>query len=240
MPTKTERKDKEQKHIRGPIQTCGYPNRTFVKTSKRSRAERDEETEKCNNIVIPYVSSEKLRRTFNKHHILVHFKPTNTLRQKLVHPKDKTPRHKQNIVVYAVQCSQDCTHLYNGETKQPLHKRMAQYRRTDSSGQSSAVHLHLKEKKHSFEDNNINILVREDSWFEKVVKESIYVNLEWPSLNRGSGLRLYLSLTYNGASPESITTIHSCAHLAQTSHMKASWVTGSQEALTALKLLHRV
>ena len=43
--------------------------------------------------VIPYVAetSEKLRMIFNKHYILVHSKPTNTQKQKLVHPKDKTP-----------------------------------------------------------------------------------------------------------------------------------------------------
>ena len=51
------------------------------------------------------------RRIFNEHHILVHIKPTNTLRQKLVHPKDKTPRYRQSNVVYAVQCSQACTDL---------------------------------------------------------------------------------------------------------------------------------
>ena len=35
--------------------------------------------------------------------IPVHFKPTNTLRQKLVRPDEKTPRPKQSDVVYAVQ-----------------------------------------------------------------------------------------------------------------------------------------
>ena len=42
---------------------------------------------------------------------------------------------------------------------------MAQHRRTNSSGPDSPVHIYLKEKKHSFEDNNVNILVREDSGF---------------------------------------------------------------------------
>ena len=55
---------------------------------------------------------------------------------------------------------------------------MAQHRRANSSGQDSAVHLHLKEKNHSFEDKNANILAREDRWFEDGVKESIYVKLE--------------------------------------------------------------
>ena len=47
------------------------------------------------------------------------------------------------------------------------------------SGQDSAVHLHLKEKKkHSFEDNSVNILSREDRRFEGGVKENNYVKLE--------------------------------------------------------------
>lgn len=90
--------------------------------------------------------------------------------------------------MYAVQCSEECPDLYIGETKQPLNKRMAQHRRANSSGQDSAVYLHLKEKVHSFEDSNVHILDREDRWFERGVKEAIYVKLEKPSLNRGGGL----------------------------------------------------
>ena len=67
--------------------------------------------------------SEKFRRILQKHDILVQFKPSNTLRQRLVHPKDKTPRHKQSNVVYAIQCQEECNKLYIGETKQPIHKR---------------------------------------------------------------------------------------------------------------------
>ena len=69
---------------------------------------REEETRKCNSIIIPYIAgtSEKLSRIFNKHHILVHFKPT-----KLVHPKNKTPRHKQGNVddAVAARTAQICT-----------------------------------------------------------------------------------------------------------------------------------
>ena len=68
---------------------------------------------------------------------------------------------------------------------------MAQHRKANSSGHDSAVYLHLKEKKHSFKNNNVNILVREDILFDRGVKESIYVKLERPPLNRGGGLRYY-------------------------------------------------
>ncbi len=38
---------------------------------------------------------------------------------------------------------------------------------------------------------------REDGWFERGVKEAIYVKVEQPSLNRGGGLRHHLSPAYN-------------------------------------------
>uniref|UniRef100_A0A3Q2VCN9 Uncharacterized protein n=1 Tax=Haplochromis burtoni TaxID=8153 RepID=A0A3Q2VCN9_HAPBU len=98
------------------------------------RPTREDKKDKRNNIVIPYVTvlSEKLRRVFSKHDITVYFRPSNTLRQKLVHPKHKTPKHNLNNVVYAVQCSEKCLDLYIGEIKQPLHKRMSQHRRATS------------------------------------------------------------------------------------------------------------
>ena len=98
VPTSTQARNKEHKHLREALTTCGYPSWAFVKTATvaRKNTKKDGEEKKKtrrNNIVIPYVSgiSEKIRRVFNKHHIPVYFKPSNTLRQKLVHPKDRTP-----------------------------------------------------------------------------------------------------------------------------------------------------
>lgn len=52
------------------------------------------------NIVVPYVRGlyEK-SRVFSKHDIPLHFRPGTTLRQRLVHPKDKTPKEKLNNVL---------------------------------------------------------------------------------------------------------------------------------------------
>ena len=69
------------------------------------------------------------------------------------------------------------------------------------------MHLVLKGKGHSFKDSNVHILDRKDRWFERGVKEAIYVHMEKPSLNRVSGLRHHLSVTYNavlGALPRQI------------------------------------
>ena len=92
----------------------------------------------------------------------------------LIHSED-TRAHKQWC---SSRSMQDCTDTYTRETKQPVHKRMAGDRTANSSGQDSAVHLHLNKKGHSSEDNNVNILSREDRWFEGGVKESIYIKLE--------------------------------------------------------------
>ncbi len=168
----------------------GYPSWTFVKTatcsSKNTNSVSVEERKnKRNNIVIPYVSgvSEKLRRIFNEHHIPVFFKPSNMFRQKLVHPKDRTPHTQKSNLVYAVQCSEECK----------------EHRRANSSGQDSTVYLHLKDMAHSFEDSNVHILDREDRWCERGVKEAIYVKVEKPSLNRVGRLGHHLSLIYNAA-----------------------------------------
>ena len=86
VPTSTQAQEKEHKHLREALKTCGYPGWTFVKTATRSRKNTntmgdEEKKNKRNNIVIPYVSgvSEKLRRLFKKHCIPVFFKPSNTL-----------------------------------------------------------------------------------------------------------------------------------------------------------------
>ena len=67
--------------------------------------------------------------------------------------------------MYAVHCTEDCSDLYVGETKQSLPRRITtQHRRDTLSGQDSAVHLHLNENGHAFLDSNVHALDIEDRW----------------------------------------------------------------------------
>ena len=77
-----------------------------------------------------------------------------------------------------------------GETKQPLNRRMVQNRRSNGSGLQSAIFLNLKDKGHSFDDQDVLILDQEDRWFERGIREAIHVHIENPSLSRGGGLSL--------------------------------------------------
>ncbi len=142
------------------------------------------------NITLPYIEgiSEKMRRVFEEYGISSSFKPFNTIRQKLVHPKDRTPKEKKSDVIYGIKCDQkNCQEVYIGETAQPLTKRMYQHRCPSSSGNDSAVYSHLEESGHSFSTREVKILDRESRWYERGVKEAIYERSECPSLNRRGG-----------------------------------------------------
>lgn len=92
---------------------------------------------------------------------------TSRALQALKHPEEKAlPPEGQNWQS-AVHRSEECPDLYIGETKQPLHNRIAEHRRANFSGQDSAVRLHLKDKGNNFEANNTQVWAREDRWFER-------------------------------------------------------------------------
>ena len=74
---------------------------------------------------------------------------------------------------------------------------MYQHRRPSSTGlNDSSVYTHLKAAKHTFEDKDVIVLDKEHRWYERGVKEAIYVRREEPTLNRGGGLRHNLSQSY--------------------------------------------
>ncbi|TWW81662.1 SAP30-binding protein [Takifugu flavidus] len=56
-----------------------------------------------------------------------------------------------------------------------LEKAKKERTKCQEEDQDSAVHLHLKESGHSFGDNQVRVLAREDRWFERVVKETIHI-----------------------------------------------------------------
>eukprot|EP00066_Takifugu_rubripes_P012215 XP_011601481.1 PREDICTED: uncharacterized protein K02A2.6-like [Takifugu rubripes] len=112
IPTRTEGKEEEQKHIKRVLKTCGYPGWSFIKFSRKSRENR-RISQKNGTTLLFHMLQYFLRR--NKHNIPVQVKPSNTLRQKRVHPKGQNTETQSNIV-YAVQCSEECPNMgsFNG------------------------------------------------------------------------------------------------------------------------------
>ena len=94
---------KEQQHNKD--------NKTKEKTKDKDTATNTKP------VTIPYIKgiSERLARTYKKYGISSAMKPINTIREKLVHPKDKLPKEKSAGVVYQIPCK-NCEQTYIGET----------------------------------------------------------------------------------------------------------------------------
>ena len=199
----------EKQHVQESLGNCGYPNWAFTKAKKTkdSTTTSDNQNSAASSrtfVTIPYVAglSERLKNTFKSHGISTCFKPTNTLRSKLVHVKDKQPKDKQSNLVYGIACATpDCGETYVGETKQSLRARISQHRRPSSSeAQNSAVYNHCNEKTgHSFNKEEVQILDKEERWFERGVRESIWERVEQPAINKKGGLRFQLSHAWDPA-----------------------------------------
>ncbi|KAI8482550.1 hypothetical protein Bbelb_396980 [Branchiostoma belcheri] len=161
--TSDQAKTDEHRHLRGALAKCGYQNWTFNKALKLQISLRK-----------PRRVSEKLRRIFQNFNIATNFKPHSTLRQRLVHPKDRPHKGTKANVIYRLKCEEPNTYI--GETSRPL-------------------------KGHSFKLESTDILDRETRWWERGVKEAIYERMYNPTLNREGGLRVDLSGTWDLALP---------------------------------------
>ena len=190
-----EAKQQELDHIKKVLSVSGYQKWAwYFPGSKKTTPHPSTEHQSLRkgHVTIPYVSgvTEALSRKIRKRGISVHAKPINTIRSKLVAPKDKTDKMNKSGVVYKLKCS-DCDEDYVGESERKLQKRVKEHHKhTSPFGQ------HLLEHKHHLDNDNISVLDREQGWFQRGVKEAIYIAALNPTLNRDRG-RHQLPATYS-------------------------------------------
>ena len=141
-------------------------------------------TPRRGHVTIPYVRgvTEAVSRKIRQTGVSVHSKPCNTIRSKLVAPKDKTDKLDQSGVIYKIDCGDCDKGVYIGETERSLKKRITEHKR-----ESSPVATHMATNNHRFSPNNITVLDRENRWFQRGVKEAIYIAASKPTLNRDRG-----------------------------------------------------
>ena len=109
---------------------CGYLSWTFKQISnqidnkllkgeknKKKKEKGGDQVQAKSVVTIPYITrvSEALKRTFRRHGFATSMKPYETLRQLLVHPKDKSSSQDSAGVVYSIPCK-DSPEVYIGET----------------------------------------------------------------------------------------------------------------------------
>ena len=116
-------------------------------------------------------------------------KPANTLKNSLVHPKDKQEISRQSNVVYEICCNQNfaCQDAYIDETSQPLQHNLKQHCRSSYNGNDTAVFKHIIAIGHQINVNGVTILDRGKlvlTWYERSC-----MGQKNPSLNCNNGTR---------------------------------------------------
>ena len=175
-------------HIKSALHANGYapwmmsiPHR---KEEQQKEKHQDGDKKKQPPIGIPYIKgiSEPVQRIFNKYGVTIYHKPINTMRQLLVHPKDKTGKEKKTGVIYKIDCK-TCEGTYIGETARTLGKRLEEHKKLTSS----AVKEHQESTGHDIDWENVKIVGKEEHWMKRKIKEAITIRREKPSLNRDQG-----------------------------------------------------
>ena len=116
-------------------------------------------------------------------HIQTHFKGNKTLRQVLIKPKDQDPKEKKSEVIYSYQCGTiNCGEEYIGETSRTLEECYREHLK-----EPSPIHVHSLHRGHQLSPDQFNIIGREDQDLSRLIKKSIYIRVNNPTLNRNKG-----------------------------------------------------
>ena len=212
----TEEDDKKQEEdtIRNALKQCGYPNWTMEKVKKdmeantaKKKSKKDCDKNKSKGmVVIPYVQgvSERLQRVFNKHNIQTAMKPTNTLKNILVHPKDKRDDQETCDCVYEVPCK-NCKQVYIGETGRPFGTRLEEHKkeaekiaekkytraaRKDSVDEThkSAITDHVAQQNHVIDWKSAKVIDKDSCKPTRWIREAIWIRKRGDDvINRDEG-----------------------------------------------------
>ncbi|KAI8484651.1 hypothetical protein Bbelb_375920 [Branchiostoma belcheri] len=156
-------------------------------------------------VIIPYVKgvTEPLERVFRKHQVSTAVKPKTTLRNLLVHPKDKMGDHVKTDCVYKIPCK-SCDQVYIGETGRTFGKRLEEHRKEADNSEtvrytrSQKQQAQKEEKKSAVTDhvarNNCvidwegaRVIDREDNRRIRWIKEAVWIRKSTPVMNRDEG-----------------------------------------------------
>ena len=80
-----------------------------------------------------------------------------------------------------------CQESYIGETERSLRTRFLEHKRPSSVSSEVSQHIHIESPDHKVDLEQTLVLDREPRYFERGVKEAIYIKANQPSLNRDGG-----------------------------------------------------
>ena len=127
--------------------------------------------------------SESLKNVCRKHMIQVNFKGGNIIKSLLMAPKDKDPINKKSDIFYRYKCDKvECDDEYIGESSRTFEERFREHHKAPSP-----IYDYFNITGHSTTIGNFSIVGREDQTLIRTIKQSIYIRVNNPSLNKNIG-----------------------------------------------------
>ena len=129
-------------------------------------------------------TSEIIARILQPYNIRVAHRPITTLRKLLTNVKDKDqPRDRQGAV-YKIKCC-DCQATYIGETGRNLNTRLTEHRRATRNGDiNNNIAEHHLQTNHRIDWDSATCVTYNTNYFQRIVLESWFTNLEQTLINR--------------------------------------------------------
>jgi len=157
-----ELKNAELRRTKTVLKENGYPEKFITRRRRPDRRnERPAEERRTRGVVVlPYVErlSEELSRVLRKADIKTYYKPVTTLRDLLVHVKDRVPQEESTGAIYQIPCK-GCGNAYTGETARSVCVRRKEHRRAVENGDmSNLLAKHAWEKGHAPDWNATSVL----------------------------------------------------------------------------------
>ena len=137
------------------------------------------------HIVIPNIQGlcKSIRKICSRFGIQTHFKGNSTINNLLVSPKDKNPMANKSGVIYWFQCGDlTCDGEYIEETSRTFGERFKEHMK-----EPLPIHNHVSSTGHPTTQDSFQIIGREDHGIARTIKESIYIRVNNPTLNRNIG-----------------------------------------------------
>ena len=153
-----------------------------AKQNRNNNKQIRSNTSNRTSITVPYNKglSESFKNIGKKFGIHVHFKSGRTLKEELVAPEDKDHITKKSGVIYRFKCDRlECDEEYIGETSRTFGERYREHLKVPSP-----INDHSNISGHITSLENFSIVGREENNLSRLIKESMYIRVNGPSLNK--------------------------------------------------------
>ena len=126
---------------------------------------------------------ETLKNICKRYGIQIHFKSGKAIKDELVAPKDQDHITKKRGIVHRYKYDRlECDEEYIGETARRFGERFKEHLKAPSP-----IFDHSNITGHSTTLNNFSIVGREEQNLSRLIKESMFIRVNNPSLNRNIG-----------------------------------------------------